>query len=222
MNATEIVTTLKKNGKPNTAKIYRRHGAGENVYGTPFAVLNKLSAKIKTDHALARELWKTGNIEARCLAAMIADPAKMTSAEADAWVREANFKMVGGYVAGVVAKTPFGLEKMRRWMKAKDEKTLIAGYGVLACALRYEREIPDEELATIVGTIEKTIHAAPNYARHEMVLALCAIGIYCPKYEKRVFDAARRIGTVEVDHGETNCETPDVIAYVKRARARNG
>jgi hypothetical protein len=33
MNAHEILTSLKKLGKPTTAAIYRRHGSGDNVYG---------------------------------------------------------------------------------------------------------------------------------------------------------------------------------------------
>jgi hypothetical protein len=34
MNAVEILATLKKFGKPQTAAIYKRHGAGDNVFGT--------------------------------------------------------------------------------------------------------------------------------------------------------------------------------------------
>ena len=33
MNAQEILATLKKLGKPQTAAIYRRHGSGDNVFG---------------------------------------------------------------------------------------------------------------------------------------------------------------------------------------------
>lgn len=33
MNAVEILATLKKLGKPQAAAIYKRHGAGDNVFG---------------------------------------------------------------------------------------------------------------------------------------------------------------------------------------------
>ena len=33
MNAKEILATLKKLGKPQTAAIYKRHGSGDNVFG---------------------------------------------------------------------------------------------------------------------------------------------------------------------------------------------
>jgi 3-methyladenine DNA glycosylase AlkD len=47
----------------------------------------KLQTKIKVDHALAMELWKTGNAEARVLALQVADPEKLTRADADGLVK---------------------------------------------------------------------------------------------------------------------------------------
>jgi hypothetical protein len=32
--------------------------------------------------------------------------------------------------------------------------------------------------------------------------------------------AAQKIGQVEVDHGETNCKTPEAVEYIKRTVAR--
>ena len=34
MNAKDILATLKPLGKPQTAAIYKRHGSGDNVFGT--------------------------------------------------------------------------------------------------------------------------------------------------------------------------------------------
>ena len=85
MNADEILATLKKLGKPQTAAIYKRHGAGNDVFGVLTAELVKIQKKIKCDHALAIDLWKTGNAEAQILALQIADPGKLTSARVEAW-----------------------------------------------------------------------------------------------------------------------------------------
>ena len=32
--------------------------------------------------------------------------------------------------------------------------------------------------------------------------------------------AAQRIGKVEVDHGDTDCKTPDAVSYIKKSLAR--
>ena len=50
MNVQEALDTLKSLGTEQNRKIYRRHGAGEDVYGVSFAHLKDLKKKIKTDH----------------------------------------------------------------------------------------------------------------------------------------------------------------------------
>ena len=65
MTTAEVLSTLKRLGKPQTAAIYQRLGSGDNVFGVLTSEIAKLQKKIKADHALAMELWKTGNAEAR-------------------------------------------------------------------------------------------------------------------------------------------------------------
>jgi hypothetical protein len=50
--------------------------------------------------------------------------------------------------------------------------------------------------------------------------ALIGIGINKPALRKKAIEAARRIGKVEVDHGETNCKTPDAVPYIEKAAKR--
>ena len=88
MNLQETLDTLKSVGKEQTRKTYRRHGAGEDVYGVSSADLKSLQKKIKKDHDLARSLWATGNHEARILATMVADPQKLDGATLDAWASD--------------------------------------------------------------------------------------------------------------------------------------
>jgi len=83
MTTAEILATLKKSGIPQTAAIYKHYGTGDNVLGTLTSEIGRLQKKIKVDHALALDLWKTGNAEARMLALQIADPQRVTTALAD-------------------------------------------------------------------------------------------------------------------------------------------
>jgi hypothetical protein len=52
--------------------------------------------------------------------------------------------------------------------------------------------------------------------RDAMNSALIAIGIRNSHLEELALSAAQRIGKVEVDHGKTNCKTPDAAAYIRR------
>jgi hypothetical protein len=44
--------------------------------------------------------------------------------------------------------------------------------------------------------------------------------VWRPKVRKDAIAAATRIGTVNVDHGETSCKTPEAVSYIKKAAAR--
>jgi len=66
-------------GTAQNRKVYARHGVGEDMYGVSYSNLGKLRKSIKRHHALAEQLWATGNHDARVLATMIADPAEMKS-----------------------------------------------------------------------------------------------------------------------------------------------
>ena len=219
MNASDVLKKLKKLGKKKTAEIYRRHGASGEVWGVSCADLATLKKTIKVDHNVAQSLWKSGVLDAQTLALMIADPAVLTPAEADEWLAQSRGEVLLGYLAQLVARTSFARDKLSMWMQSEDEFTRTAGYTVLSALLGAE-QIPDEEARRHLNAIEATIRTSPNLARYAMNGALIAIGIHKPDLEKEAIAAARRIGKVEVDHGETNCKTPDAEEYIKKAKSK--
>lgn len=52
-----------------------------------------------------------------------------------------------------------------------------------------------------------------------MNMALIAIGVRSARLAEAATAAAGRIGKVDVDHGETNCKTPDAASYIAKTRA---
>ena len=219
VSADELLTTLRQRGKPNTAAIYRRHGATGEVWGVSFADLTALAKRIKTDHALAEALWASRVVDAQTLALMIADPDSLTPAVAERWLRESLAPVNLHYLAMLVARTDFAPKLADAWTRAPDDTTRTAGYSLLGALLANDA-LSDADSRKHLAQIEKTIHASPNRARHAMNLAVIAIGVSKPALEKEAIAAARRIGKVEVDHGETGCKTPDAEAYILKAKAR--
>lgn len=212
---------LEKMGTAQNRKTYARHGVGENTFGVSFASLYAMQKKIKIDHPLAQQLWKTGNGEARILALLVADPARLTAAEAEQWLREIRSYGVNMYLAALVAKTSFKDKLMYAWMKSKDEYPRACGYEILASRMRAkDASIPDGDLKKILGTIEKEIHGSANRARYSMNTAVIGIGTR-RTLMKDAIAAAKRIGPVEVDHGDTNCKTPDAATYIVKVAKRN-
>jgi 3-methyladenine DNA glycosylase AlkD len=221
MTLKQAMAALEKMGTAQNRKVYARHGAGENMFGVSFANLNALKKQIGTDHDLAEQLWQTGNVDAMSLATMIADPDAFTASSADAWLRQVDYAVLGGLLAGVIARSSLAPLKIAKWTRSKQEFTRQAGYDLLCGMLKESPDaLGDVDCRNYLQTIKEQIHASPNLARHAMNAAVIAIGIYKPSLRQTAIETAGRIGKVEVDHGETGCKTPDAIAYINNAAAR--
>ena len=85
MNKTEAMRQLRALGTAQNRKLYGRLGTGP-MFGVSYANLGKLKRSIKVDHALAMQLWESGNLDSQVLATMIADPAQSTARMLDAWI----------------------------------------------------------------------------------------------------------------------------------------
>ena len=106
-------------------------------------------------------------------------------------------------------------------MKAPEDHTREMGYGILSLRLKdAPGSISDADAEKMLATIEKEIHRSPNWARYAMNGALISIGIFKPALSEKAVEAARRIGKVTVDHGETSCKTPDAVRYIEKGTKR--
>jgi len=220
MTYDQVMQQLKKMGTAQNVKIYKRHGIGGDLFGVSFANLNALKKKIKTDQKLAEQLWQSGNADARHLATMIADPKSFSESLADAWVKDLNYYLGSDMLAGLLAKTSFVKKKAGGWIKSDDEWVGRAGWGLVGYLAMRDDTLPDEYFEKCLITIEKIIHQSKNFTKQAMNGAVIAIGLRNSKLEKLAIAAAKRIGKVEVDHGETSCKTPDAVAYIQKAKSR--
>lgn len=220
MKDQDVLRELEALGTEQNRRVYRRHGIGENQYGVSYANLRALRKRIKSDHSLARELWASENHDARVLATMIADPKRMNPAEMDDWADGLSNYVLADELASLVARTPHARAKMEEWIRTDGEWTERAGWLLLAHLAMKERALPDEFFETHLVTIERDLSSSKNRVRDAMNSALIAIGVRNRALEAMAVASAGRIGKVIVDHGETSCETPDAIGYIRRAWSR--
>lgn len=223
MTLPELMTELASMGTDQNRKVYARHGAGPNQFGVSFANLNKLKKIIRTDHALAGELWRTGNADARNLAVMVADPAHISPKDLDEWVNSINWYLHADLFARhFVSKSPHVRKKAEAWAKSKQEFVGQVGWDLFAMLAMNDRDLPDSYFENRLAAIESGIHRTKNRVRHAMNGALIAIGLRNTKLRKLALSAAARIGKVEVDHGNTGCKTPHAVEYIHRVMKRSG
>ena len=215
MDLKNALKELEAAGSEQTRKTYARHGVKPPMYGVNYPTFTKLKKLIKTDHVLAKQLWATGNHDARILATMIAEPAQMNEAELESWVAALDNYVLTDAVAKVAAESTYAMKKMQQWTRSTDEWTSSAGWRIMA-AMAGDRSLADNFFDPYLTRIEKEIHEAPNRTRYAMNGAVIAIGSRGGGAMTKAVTVAKRIGPVEVDHGDTGCETPEAVSYIKK------
>ena len=235
MQLAAAVRNLKAAGTAQTRKTYARHGIPEPMFGVSFAHLKKLAKQIGVDQPLAEKLWATGNFDCRALAIFVADSDTIKLATLNTWGRGVDNRGLCGMLGSVVAETKHAWKLASKWCAAKNDYLSATGWSAIAVlALSHDHDDHDhapgepcdhdhgddealEELfATCVAAIEANIHTAPNHTRYAMNGALIAIGGRDVKFKQLALIAAKRIGKVEIDHGDTDCKTPDAETYIAK------
>lgn len=219
MDTDEILQQLEALGTAQNRKIYGRHGVTPPLFGVSYSALEKLKKSIKTDHALAVGLWESGNHDARILACKIADPAATTVKELNAWSKDLNNYVLTDALAGLAAKSAHAEGRLKQWAKSRNEWISSAAWGILSALAVADNDYPDTFFEPWLSVIEREIQGAPNRTRHVMNNALIAIGVRSDALAEQAIAASERMGPVTVDHGETNCKTPDAAAYIQKTRA---
>lgn len=221
MTLAETMAALEKVGSAQTRKTYARHGAPEPMFGVSFATLKMLYKRIGIDHELALALWETGNFDARNLAVKVVDPAKMSPADLDRWAKSPMAPMCGGYVAATAAEGPHGRGRAEAWLASGDGSLRAAGWQLVGALAMRDEATADGWFGARLAGIEKTIRTAPNVERGAMNHAVIAIGCRNAPLRKAATAAAKRIGKVEVDHGDTACKTPEAVLSIDKAWAHS-
>ena len=213
MNLTETMQQLETFGSEQTRKTWRCHGAAEPMFGVKFGDLAKLQKQIKVDHALAAELWRTGNHDARLLACIVADAAAITEKELKAWASDVKDSSTAEALAALASRTSMAAKIREVWLA--DPKLCRAGWSMAGHCAK-EGLIDEATSLDYIKRIEADIHKAENWTRRTMMYVLIGIGGRSATSRKAAEAAIKRIGPVAFDPGNTACEFPDPIPYIAK------
>jgi 3-methyladenine DNA glycosylase AlkD len=223
MTAEEIVEQLKPLGTESYRKVLRNHGVPEPLFGVKIEDLKKIQKRVKKDYQLALDLYDTGIYDARYLAGLIADDARMTKKDLRHWLATANCGALSEYtVPWVAAGSKHGRELAREWIESKSEHVAAAGWATLGglVSVTDDADLDAAELRQLLGRVKKAIHRQPNRVRYVMNAFVIAVGSYVPALTDLALETAVEIGPVAVDMGGTACKVPYAPDYIEKVRKR--
>lgn len=215
----QVMSALKKKGSEKTRKTYARHGVPAEMFGVTIADLKTIGKKIKGNQALACDLYETGNYDAMYLAGLVADGSGMSKRQLQSWAKNATCCMLSEYtVAWVAAESPHARDLAMKWIDSKKESIATSGWCTYAglVATTPDDELDQAEIKTLLQRVVNEIDAAPDKVRLTMNGFVISVGGYVKPLLKDAKRAAKAIGTVSADMGDTACKVPLAAAYIEK------
>lgn len=217
MELSSVLEALEQMGSTQIRNIYLRHGAPENIFGVKVGDMKTLVKQTGKNHALALQLYASGNADAMYLAGLIAEPGKFTRNELQQWAETAPWYMISEYtVPWMASESDYGLEMARIWIDDPTERIAAAGWTTWSCllALKPDKELDHGEVMTLLNRVVVEIAGSPERVKYAMNGFVISVGCYMTDLHILAIETAGRIGKVRVEMNGTQCTVPDAVSYI--------
>ena len=180
---------------PAAVKGMARYGiATDKALGLSVPKVRSVARRLGRDHALATGLWRTGIHEARILAAMVDEPAKVTERQMEAWVSDFDsWDICDGCCGSLFDKTPFAYSKAMEWSRRKEEFVRRAGYAMMAELAVHDKKAKDEAFMPFFERIEAGSTDPRNFVKKAVNWALRQIGKRSLRLNREAMKVAKRM-----------------------------
>ena len=221
MTLEETLRQLKSLGNEGVRAHNAKLGAGDNQFGVSRGDLRILANKIKTNHDLALSLWKTGNVDAQFLAALLIKVDLLSADEMERMVKSVTFMWVAEWLYSYVLKEHADKETLRKkWMTSADRWAARAGWQLTAGRVAKSPEGLD--LDALLDRIEKELAAAAPEVRWTMNMCLAEIGIHFPNHRKRAIAIGEKLGIYRDYPVSKGCTSPFAPIWINFMVSRQG
>ncbi|MDL4820863.1 DNA alkylation repair protein [Actinomadura opuntiae] len=206
----EVMAELAELEDPKIREVNERHG---DDHGVNLGKLRALAKRLKTQHELARGLWKTGDSAARLLALLICRPKAFERDELDAMLREARTPKVHDWLVNYAVKKNRHSEELRAaWMADPDPVVASAGWALTT--ERVAKKSEGLDLPALLDVIEAEMKGAPDRLQWAMNHCLAQIGIEHAEYRARAIDIGERLEVLKDYPTSPGCTSPFAPTWI--------
>jgi 3-methyladenine DNA glycosylase AlkD len=164
------------------------------AFGVMMGDMQKVAKNIGVNHELALALWDTGWYEARMVASMIDDPAKVTAAQMDRWCKTFdNWAICDTACYKLFDRTPHAWTKVTQWSSKRDEFVKRAAFALLWALSKHDRRSGDAPFLRGLALIERAADDERNFVKKAVNMALRAVGKRNPALKKAAVAVAERL-----------------------------
>lgn len=191
-------------------------------HGINLSRMRGLAKQTKTNHALATELWETGETAPRLLALLICKPREFSADELDAMLRDTRPPKVNDWFVNYIAKkTPLAEEMRLRWFGDADPTVAAAAWSLTSERVMKKPEGLD--LDHLLDLIEQDMKDAPKRPQWAMNETLAQIGIHHPHLRTRALEIGERLQVLADYPTPPGCTSPFAPIWINEiVRRREG
>jgi 3-methyladenine DNA glycosylase AlkD len=203
----QVLAHLRSLANPDNVAGMARYGiSAVGVLGVSMPALRGIARRgtacrartCRRDHALALELWASDVHEARVLAALVDDPAKVTEAQMESWVRDIDsWDVCDGLMNNLFRKVPSAWAKSREWARRKETFVRRAGFVLMATLAVHDKSAPDAKFLALLPLIRRGATDERNFVKKAVNWALRQIGKRNLALNAAAVAAAREIAALD-------------------------
>jgi 3-methyladenine DNA glycosylase AlkD len=221
VNPQDVLSKLEALGDERVRAQNRRNGAGENQFGVRLGDIRKVARSLRADHALGLALWDTGNLDARLVAILSFNPAKLTGDELEELVRSARSAQLADWLNAYVVRKHPGKEALRqKWMTDSDPWAARAGWDLTS--ERIGRSPVGLDLPALLDRIEAEMGGADPAVQWTMNFCLAGIGIHFPEHRPRALAIGEALGIYRGYPVSRGCTSPFAPIWIQEMVRRQG
>jgi 3-methyladenine DNA glycosylase AlkD len=191
----DVLAKLQSSAKPEQLAGMAKYGITvEKRLGVSVPDMRKLAKELGRDHELALDLWRTGIAEARILAGMVGDPAKLSEKQMEEWVKGIDSWDVCDQVCmNLFEKNQLAWKKIVDWSEREEEFVKRTAFSLIACLAWHDKKASDEKFIELLPVIIREATDQRNFVKKAVNWALRNIGKRSLSLNEAAINTAKEI-----------------------------
>lgn len=149
----------------------------KKAHGIPAPQLHRLAKQIGRNHDLADQLWRSGIHEAKILATLIGEPAKITPAQMDRWALGCNsWDEVDSNCCYLFVFAAPAWRKAIEWSRRQEEYVKRAAFALMAYLAYRDQMASDAKFVRLLAIIRRESRDERHFVKKAVNWALRNIG----------------------------------------------
>ncbi|HKY13424.1 MAG TPA: DNA alkylation repair protein [Microthrixaceae bacterium] len=165
-----------------------------HAFGVSMADMKRLARQLGPSHELAAGLWSTQLYEARTVAAMVEEPARVTSAQMDRWCRDFdNWAICDTVCFNLFDRVPHAWPKVEKWSSRPEEFVKRGAFALLWSLALHDKHATDDQFVDALVLAEREAVDERPMVKKSIIMALNAIGTRGDALKAAAVDTAQHL-----------------------------